>query len=198
MNSNNILWHDNTRKFPKDGHAMFGASNYHWLNYSIDKMIDYRNKEDAKRIGTEIHEMAALLIKHRTKLPEVTKTLNMYVNDSILLSLLPEVQLYYSPYFFGTADSIGIENGILHIHDLKTGKIKASMHQLEIYTAFFLLEYKLQPSDFKDIELRIYQNDEITISNPQSDVIVPIMDKIVTVNKIITNMEETDQWTTMS
>jgi hypothetical protein len=198
MNSQDILWHDNTKRFQKDAHALFGASNYHWLNYSIDKMIEYRNKEDAKRIGTELHEMAALLIKHKTKLPEVHNTLNMYVNDSILLSLRPEEQLYYSKYFFGTADSIGIYDGILHIHDLKTGKTKASMKQLEIYTAFFLLEYKLQPNDFKDIELRIYQNDEVIVSNPQTDIIVPIMDKIMTVNKIITNMEETDQWTMMN
>jgi RecB family exonuclease len=96
--------------------------------------------------------------------------------------------------FFGTADSIGITpDNVLHIHDLKTGKTPASMHQLEIYAAYFMLEYDLIPSDFTGIELRIYQSDEVKVSNPEADVIIPIMDKIVTVNKIITTMED-ERW----
>lgn len=196
MNSQNILWHDNSRKFMKDSHALFGASKHSWINYSEEKMIELYNNNKAKAIGTELHEMAMLLIKNKTKLPDVQRTLNMYVNDSIQLGLRPEQQLYVSKLFYGTADSIGIVNNVLHIHDLKTGKVKASIHQLEIYAAFFFLEYDMIPNDFRNIELRIYQNDEILTAHPKSDDIVPLMDKIKTVDKIIRNMEENDQWIT--
>lgn len=197
MNLKNISWHDNSRRFQKDSHALFGASKYAWVNYTEDKMIKTYVNSQAKKHGTELHEMAALLIKNKTKLPNKRKTINMYVNDSILLDLRPEEQLYYSDLFYGTADSIGISKNILHIHDLKTGETKASIQQLRIYAAFFLLEYGLIPSDFDGIELRIYQNDDILIEKPEIDTIVPIMDKIVTVNDIIQKMREDDKlWTT--
>ena len=62
------------------------------------------------------------------------------------------------------------------------------MEQLEIYAALFCLEYKVKPSDI-EIELRIYQNDEILVHNPTAEDIVPIMDKIVHLNNILTNNE---------
>lgn len=179
-----ITWNPN-RKFKKDAHALFGASKYHWINYDENKMLEVYNSNKAKKVGTELHEMAALLIKNKTMLPDVKKTLNQYVNDSILYDLRPEQQLYYSDYFFGTADAIGIIDGVLRIHDLKTGKTPTSMNQLIIYASFFFLEYGLLPTDFKDIELRIYQNNEIKIENPTTEDIVPVMDKIVTVDNII-------------
>ena len=100
----------------------------------------------------------------------------------------PEVVLYYSDYFFGTADSICFRNNFLRIHDLKTGAHPAKMEQLEIYAALFCLEYKIKPSEI-NIELRIYQNDEILVHNPTAEDIVPIMDKIVHLNNIIINNE---------
>jgi hypothetical protein len=108
--------------------------------------------------------------------------------------LRPEEQLYYSQLFFGTADAIGVYDNVLHIHDLKTGKTQASMHQLEIYAAFFFLEYDLLPKDFKAVELRIYQNNEMIVEHPETDTIVPIMDKIVTVDAIIKKLEEDERW----
>jgi hypothetical protein len=114
----------------------------------------------------------------------------MYVNDAIYYNMRPEQQLYYSKWFFGTTDSIVLDDGILRIHDLKTGKSKPSLHQLEIYTAYFCLEYGLIPNDFKDIELRIYQNNETFIEHPGNDEIVPIMDKVITVSKILEKLEE--------
>lgn len=185
-----LLWHNNSKKFPKDAHALFGASKYSWINYSEEKMIKTYVNSQAKKVGTELHETAALLIKNKIKLPEVQKTLNMYVNDAILFGLRPEEQLWYSDLFFGTADAIGIPNNILHVHDLKTGETKASEHQLEIYVAYFMLEYGFIPSDFDDIVLRIYQNDDIKETHPTADIIVPIMDKIVTVNDILQKMKE--------
>ena len=192
MNLNGFSWNDNSRKIPKDAHALFGASKYHWINYSEDKMIELYTNSQAKKIGTELHETARLLIKNKIKLPDVDKTLNMYVNDAIFYGMEPEKQLYYSDLFFGTADAISVEeNEILRIHDLKTGKTPASMHQLEIYTAFFFLEYADQfiMEDFSDVELRIYQSDDIQTSHPSPDIIYPIMDKIVTVNKIIQRLK---------
>ena len=95
-----------------------------------------------------------------------------------------EVVLYYSDRFFGTADAISFRNRELRIHDLKTGKIPAHMEQLEIYAALFCLEYKIKPGDI-DIELRIYQNDDILCHNPTAEDILPIMDKIVHLDKIL-------------
>jgi hypothetical protein len=59
------------------------------------------------------------------------------------------------------------------------------MEQLLIYTALFCLEYKIKPSEI-EVELRIYQNDEILYHKPEADEIVPIMDHIVHLDKIIT------------
>ena len=56
------------------------------------------------------------------------------------------------------------------------------MEQLEIYAALFCLEYKIKPGQI-DMELRIYQNDEIIIHNPTAEDILPIMDQIVVQDK---------------
>ena len=71
---------------------------------------------------------------------------------------------------------------MLRIHDLKTGATPAHIEQLLIYAAFFCLEYRIKPGEI-DIELRIYQNDEILYHKPEADEILPIMDKIITDNK---------------
>lgn len=55
--------------------------------------------------------------------------------------------------------------------------------------ALFCLEYKHKPSDI-DIELRLYQNDEIIFFKPTAEDIVPIMDKIITFDKIINQIKE--------
>ena len=60
-----------------------------------------------------------------------------------------------------------------------------------IYAALFCLEYKIKPDDI-DMELRIYQNDEVIVHNPGYDEIVPIMDQIVRFDKVLAqvNYEE--------
>lgn len=188
MNWNYFL-KDNKLKFPKDSHSIFPASSYHWLNYSLDKMIAVYQKKTAQELGTKLHSLAAMLIENKQPLPNVQKTLNMYVNDAILYSMVPEKQLYYSEEFRGTADAVTVDNGILRIHDLKTGTTKASIHQLEIYAALFCLDCGCTPGDFDKIELRIYQNNEIIVGTPDVDVIVPIIDKIITVDKLIRDLE---------
>ena len=62
------------------------------------------------------------------------------------------------------------------------------MEQLEIYAALFCLEYDVDISDI-EIELRIYQNDKIKIHVPEITEIVPIMDKIITSNRLINEWE---------
>ena len=96
---------------------------------------------------------------------------------------------YYSDNCFGTADAILFRNNFLRIHDLKTGKIPAHMEQLEIYAALFCLEYKVKPGDI-EMELRIYQNNEILYHNPTAEDIVPIMDRIITFDKVIKRIRE--------
>ena len=58
-----------------------------------------------------------------------------------------------------------------------------------IYAALFCLEYKMKPG-LINMELRIYQNDEVLIANPQADEIVPIIDKIISFDKLINRMKE--------
>ncbi len=170
-------------------HAFLGASKYHWINYSDEKVANAYAKFLATVRGTELHEFAAQCIRLGQKLPRSNKTLNMYVNDAIGYKMTPEQVLYYSDNCFGTADAIAFRNGILRIHDLKTGSVPAHLEQLEIYAALFCLEYNKKPSEI-EIELRLYQGDDILIGNPTVEVIAPIMDKIITFDKIINRIKE--------
>jgi len=170
-------------------HAFLGASKYHWINYDEHKLIEAYSKFTAAQKGTELHEFAAQCIRLGQKLPKSQKTLNMYVNDAIGFKMTPEQPLYYSENCFGTADAISFRNKMLRIHDFKSGVIPAHMEQLEIYAALFCLEYRVRPSDI-DIELRIYQSDEILHHKPTAEDIVPIMDKIITFDKIINKIKE--------
>jgi hypothetical protein len=165
-------------------HAFLGASQYSWLNYDNDKLIDrYKNWKATER-GTRLHALAAEHIKLGIKMPRNTVTLNNYINDAIGYGMDPEVLLYYSDNCFGTADAISFKKNFLRIHDLKTGVTPASIKQLDIYAALFCLEYDIRPGDI-GMELRLYQNNDIIISNPEADEIFPIMDKIITFDKII-------------
>lgn len=170
-------------------HAFLGASKYHWINYSEDKVAEAYSKFLATQKGTVLHAFAAQCISLGQKLPKSQKTLNMYVNDAIGFKMTPEQVLYYSDNCFGTADAILFRNGLLRIHDLKTGQIPAHMEQLEIYAALFCLEYKVKPGDI-EMELRLYQNNEILYHNPTAEDIVPIMDKIITFDKVIELFED--------
>lgn len=169
-------------------HAPFGASKSSWLRYDDEKVVEAYKGLKAKEIGTRIHAWAAETIKLGIKQPRTNKTLSAYVNDAIGFKMQPEVVLFYSEYFFGTADAICFRNNFLRIHDLKTGAIPAKIEQLMIYAALFCLEYKIKPGEI-EMELRLYQNDEIIVHNPTAEDILPIMDKIVHLNKILENLE---------
>ena len=169
-------------------HAFLGASTYHWLNYDVDKLkVTYINHL-SKMKGTELHDFAAQAIRLKQKLRKTKQTLNMYVNDAIGFKMQPEVVLYYSDNCFGTADAISFRDGLLRIHDLKTGITPARMEQLLIYAALFCLEYRIKPNNI-EFELRIYQSDDILICNPTADDILPIMDKIIEFDKVIEDLK---------
>ncbi len=170
-------------------HAPFSASQSSWLRYDDDKAIEvYTNRKAAER-GSKLHEWAKDTIDLGIKQPKSNKTLYKYVNDAIGYKMDTEVVLFYSERFFGTADAISFRNGLLRIHDLKTGKGPVHMEQLMVYAALFCLEYRMKPGEI-DIELRIYQNDEILYHKPTADEIAPIMDKIIHFNKLFEKMEE--------
>ena len=139
-------------------------------------------------MGTRLHQWAKDTIDLGLKQPRSKKTLYAYVNDAIGYKMDTEVVLFYSPRFFGTADAICFRNNFLRIHDLKTGKTPVHMEQLEIYAALFCLEYQIKPGEI-DMELRIYQNNEIIIHNPTAEDILPIMDKIVHLDKLLESIE---------
>lgn len=169
-------------------HAPFGASKSSWLRYSDEKIIEVYNNLQAAEMGTKLHEWAKQTIDLGIKQSRSKKTIYSYVNDAIGFNMSTEVVLFYSENFFGTADAISFRNNFLRIHDLKTGRRPVHMEQLEIYAALFCLEYKIKPGDIR-MELRIYQNDEILVHEPTAEDILPIMDKIVHVNKILEKIE---------
>jgi len=169
-------------------HAPFGASKSSWLRYDDKKVLEVYNNMQAAEMGTRLHAWAKDTIDLGIKQSRSKKTIYSYVNDAIGFNMSTEVVLFYSERFFGTADAISFRNNMLRIHDLKTGKRPVHMEQLEIYAALFCLEYKIKPKDIK-IELRIYQNDEIIVHEPTVEDIVPIMDKIVHLDKMLENIE---------
>jgi hypothetical protein len=158
-------------------HAPLSASKPHWLRYDDDKFDRMYIMQEAAKRGSELHALAAELIRLGVRLPENGKTLDMYVNDGIDFVMEPELVLYVSSNCFGTADAISFVAGLLRIHDLKTGVMKTSPDQLKVYAAMFCIEYHVSPFEI-GLELRIYQNDEVRIVETDPDEIFHIMDVI--------------------
>lgn len=179
-------------------HAPFSASQSSWLRYDDEKAEElYRNRKAAE-YGTRVHAWAAETIKLGMKQPKSKKTICAYINDAIGFRMTPEVVLYYSDRFFGTADAISFRDGVLRIHDLKTGrvgKIEEHIEQLKVYAALFFLEYgpqlRIKPNDIL-IELRVYKMNEVLVCNPTAEDIVPIMDRIVHLDKLLRKLDEED------
>lgn len=172
-------------------HAFLGASKYHWINYSNDKLIETYRKEQAKQYGTRLHALASEHIQLGIKMPARQDTLCMFVNDAIGYKMQSEQVLFYSYNCFGTADAISFKKNKLRIHDLKTGEVPAHKEQLYIYAALFCLEYDIRPGDIS-MELRLYQNNDVIIFEPTAEDIVPIMDKIKAFDRLINNSKEED------
>ena len=200
----------------KDQHAFLSPSQYHWINYSDDKLRErYFNAQAVER-GTRLHQFAHDAIELNI-LQRGKNSLSMFVNDAIGFKMASEQPLFYSWSCFGTADAIAYKKNILRIHDLKTGATEAHMEQLRIYAALFCLEYqrivrKLRQEGLADIDiarqldvhpkelhydplqmneiiLRIYQFNDIReeIADPQE--ITALMDIIVADDAIIREMK---------
>lgn len=194
-------------------HAMLAPSQPYWLRYSEEELFQKYVSSYAQAMGTALHELAETLITNGIKLKKTDKTVVLvhllkcgipraaidmdriynnfmsYVNDAIGFRLTPEQILVYSEYCFGTADAISFKNNFLRIHDYKSGTTPAKMEQLMVYAALFCLEYRQKPGEI-EIELRIYQNDEIIYHNPTADEIGPIMDTIIHRDKLIREFNE--------
>lgn len=165
-------------------HSFLAPSKPAWIRYEDDKFDRVYHSYLAAQHGSDLHDVAQNLIRLGVKLPDVPKTLNDYVNDAIGYRMTPELTLCYSENAFGTADAISYRDKMLRIHDLKTGVTEVSFDQLMVYAALFCLEYRVKPADI-EIELRIYQNDEVKVYIPDSYEIILIVEKIVTFDKRI-------------
>ena len=177
----------------KDKHAILSPSSYHWVNYDDQKLQARYTALTSARRGSDLHDLAHAAIRLGVKFSKSNKAFSAYVNDGITYKMATEQILFYSDNAFGTADTISFNRRKLRIHDLKTGINTTSMKQLEIYAALFCLEYSISPFDI-DIELRIYQREDIRISEPHPQIIADIMDKIVDFDLKIESMKRSDDF----
>ena len=209
-------FNDHSRDVPAGTHAILSPSQSAWTNYSSqEQMFNLVCSRYAQEIGTLLHKLAEAAIKYRVKIPKVAarpiillwllangiprgiinveKYINnfcAYVNDAIGFDMTPEIILKYSDNAFGTADAIRFNEKKMHlrVHDYKSGVTKPCLRQLEVYAAYFCLEYNIKPKDLK-IELRIYWQDEIVVGEPTAADIVPLMDKIIASDKFIKSLK---------
>lgn len=170
-------------------HAFLSPSNYSWLNYNDQKLEARFHTVMAARRGSDIHALAHEAIRLNIKLSKGNQALSTYVNDAIGYKMSCEQTLYFSDNCFGTADTISFRRNKLRIHDLKTGITATSEKQLEVYSALFCLEYGISPFDI-EIELRIYQRDEIRVFEPTPELIASIIEKIVDFDQQIEAIKE--------
>ena len=189
-------------------HALLSPSQPYWLDYSEEQLQQRFKSSYAQDLGTSLHELAETLISERIRLkktditvptvhlirsgiPRAAFDMNYlypnfmrYVNDAIGYRMIPEQILYFSDECFGTADTISFRDNFLRIHDYKSGSTRAKMEQLVIYTALFCLEYNHKPGDLSGIELRLYQNEEVSCFEPSAEDIMPVINKIKSSSKI--------------
>lgn len=172
----------------KDAHSFLSPSQYHWLNYTPEKLEAVYRNQKAKEEGTVLHAFASVAIQKRIKLANIKKALNMFVNDSIGFKMISEQVLFYSHNSFGTADAISFKDNLLRIFDLKTGITKPSFKQLDVYCALFCLEYGVDPKTIS-FETRLYQGNGFEVNIPEPLYIQDIMDKIIEFDVILENIK---------
>lgn len=173
----------------KDAHAFLSPSNYHWLNYTPEKLEAVYKNHKSKEEGTILHAFASIAIQKRIKLANIKKALNMFVNDCIGFKMTSEQVLYHSRNAFGTADAISFKDGLLRIFDLKTGFTKPSFKQLHIYCAFFCLEYGIDPTTIR-FECRLYQGNGFEVDMPDPNYIRDVMDKVEEFDILLENIKQ--------
>lgn len=198
-------------------HAFLSPSQYHWINYTKEKLEDRYLKSLAVQRGTELHEFAHKAIELNRMQPRNKDTVNMFINDAIGFKMASEQRLFYDYICFGTTDAISYKKNYLRIHDLKTGENEAHMEQLRIYAALFCLNYQARvrelrkkglsdldiaelfdvspkelhfdPEQMHCIELRIYQLGDIRVEIADPKEIRDLMDIIVSSVSVIKNVK---------
>lgn len=174
-----------------------GTEIHEWSSIQIKLGNKISNaREVSKSVKTFIYkkyekapDYRDMLIFNLRYLPtEVYGTVKKFVNDSIVEHMESEQEVGYSEKFWGTSDAIKYKNGLLQVFDLKTGTSQAKPEQLYIYAALYCLQHTVNPFE-NLIEIRLYQNDDVYIENPDPKLIMDIMDKIVHLNKVLTKFE---------
>jgi Protein of unknown function (DUF2800) len=158
-------------------HAFLSPSYYHWINYDPERLERRWYTWLRTKQGTELHAFAEHAINNKIR-QDGDDLVSLYINECIDFDMQAEVILFYSENAFGTADAISFTRNILRISDLKTGDTATSEHQLEVYAALFSLEYDVDPYDI-EIELRIYQSDEVRVYDAEPSDILAIAKKII-------------------
>lgn len=176
--------------------ADLGTEMHEWSSIQINLKNKVSNiKEIEKGVKTHIYEKYSkvpeyrdMLLENMDYLPhEIYPTVKLFVNDCINHRMLSEEKVEYTDLFWGTSDAIKCENNYLQVFDLKTGSRPAKETQLYTYAALYCLQEHMKPDELDGVEIRIYQNAEVLVDNPPSDVIYDIMNKIVHANSVITN-----------
>lgn len=212
-----MIWNDHSRDHDED-HALFAPSSTSYLNTdfsdvdAVEELIQRkRAAKYATKVGTVLHDYAQKRIKLGMRLnkaernsvvfylltngiPEdvfdiefIFENLRTYINDCILHRMNVEQKLKFSDIFYGTADAISFEKNRLKIFDLKTGRSPVHIEQLMQYAALFCLEYGYKPSNI-EIELRIYQADQVAVCEVDPNDIKDIINSMRITNKIYHEM----------
>lgn len=150
-------------------------------------------KEVHKGVKTHIFEKydkspeyRDMLLENIDYLPtEIYPTIKLFVNDCIGFRMDSEMRVTYSDLLWGTTDAIRCHDNILQVFDLKTGSKPAKETQLYTYAALYCLQEHIKPDTLDAVETRIYQNGDVFMDNPPSDIIYDIMHKIVHVDSVI-------------
>ena len=209
-------FNNHDKDIPAGAHAILSPSKSSWTNYTDkDKLFDLVCSSYAQEIGTLLHQLASVAIKYQVKIPKIAArpiillyllahniprgiidadkyvpNFCAYVNDAIGFDMTPEQPLKFSNNAFGTADAIRFNEKKMHlrIHDYKSGITKPCLRQLEVYAAYFCLEYHIKPKDLT-FELRIYWQNEVIVGNPTAADILPLIDRIQDYDNFIKSLK---------
>lgn len=187
----------------KGTHAKLNASNSSWRRYKTEEQFYNKYVADyAQDLGTAVHNLSEDLINFKIKVNKNDKhllmyaiakagipknaydldfifpTFAMYVNDAIGYRMTAEKVIGYSEVAYGTSDAISLKDGLLRIHDLKTGHSPAHMDQLITYAAFYCLNNDIKPESIK-FELTLYQAGDKLTYIPTSEEVAEAMQETV-------------------
>ena len=166
------------------------TSNKDMIN-SIDELIFEKYFVEARDALSKEGQRVLMCFKRMIKQhPEILDTIKAYVNDGVGYKMYPEVVLYFTDDFFGTADTLifNEKDKLLRIHDLKTGVSVTHMEQLMGYAALFCLEQHIDPMTI-NYELCIYQGNDILVATPDGADVKTFVDQYIAFDTELTKYE---------